>query len=926
MGLASALSTSLTGLNASETTIDVVGNNLANSNTVGFKASSATFATQFLQTQSLGSAPTEANGGTNPRQVGLGTMVAAITPNFEQGTVELSSSPTDMAIQGDGFFIVQGNSGEHLYTRNGIFKLNSDSQLVTATGNRVLGYGVDENFNVQRTTLTPLTIPLGSAKVAKSTENVYLEGTLIPNGNLATTSEIIDTAILGDAAYTRPTTTSKATAISQVPDAANAQAPTQSGASGLQPSSTYNYCFTYYNLTTGTNGAASTPISVTLGAGENRAQLTNIPSPPSGYGLKVYRTAANPAAGATYYEVAAIPSTSTTYTDSMDDTTLVDATKALVAGTTPAAPVDPTLASHAGASYYYKTVFYDSHTGTEGVPSATTQVAFTGLQNQVVLDNLPSDPTGQYDQIRLYRTLDDGSASGPYYLVGQQTAVGGATFTDSTPDSDITRTHPTNHPVLNQTSLTGNYNYYVTFFNGSQESRPSDITSITVTNGRVQLGDLPTVDATNPNQWTGRRIYRNVDGGNTYYEVAEFNDVTSDLTYTDATSDTELATHTQTLDFDGEPITTGTLLSNLVRRVDGTDYQYVFPATGVLSFTGQKGGRSTGTEHMTITAQSTVQDLIDFMRQSMGIQTPPGPDPNHPIPNDASGVAPGAYVKDSRLEIVSNTGTGNACTIALTAMQLETSTGTISLNLPFSETQAAVGESAITDFIAYDSLGDSLAVRLTMVLESRSDNTTVYRWLADSTSNDSKASPYSTAVGTGTITFDGLGNYVSNTSDTVTIRRDTNPAETLSFKLDFSAISGLAATRSSLAVSRQDGSGPGVLTSFIVGEDGLIRGVFSNGVTRDLGQIRLARFGNPAGLQQEGENLYASGVNSGLPVEGDPNEQGIGSIVAGSVELSNTDIGGNLIDLILASTMYRGNARVITTVQQMLDELLALRR
>ena len=81
-----------------------------------------------------------------------------------------------------------------------------------------------------------------------------------------------------------------------------------------------------------------------------------------------------------------------------------------------------------------------------------------------------------------------------------------------------------------------------------------------------------------------------------------------------------------------------------------------------------------------------------------------------------------------------------------------------------------------------------------------------------------------------------------------------------------------------------------------------------------------------SGLEQKGENLYAEGVNSGLPVEGDPGQQGTGSIVSGAVELSNTDIGSNLIDLILASTMYRGNTRVITTAQEMIDELLSLRR
>ena len=198
MGLASALNTALTGLTAAETTIDVVGNNLANSNTVGFKASRASFATQFLQTHSLGSAPTASDGGTNPRQVGLGTMVAAITPNFSQGTISLSSNSTDMAIEGSGFFIVQASGGEHLYTRDGEFTLNSENQLVTATGNRLLGYGVNNQFQLETTQLVPLTIPLGSAAVAQATENVYLEGTLTPTGDLATTAEIIKSDILGD--------------------------------------------------------------------------------------------------------------------------------------------------------------------------------------------------------------------------------------------------------------------------------------------------------------------------------------------------------------------------------------------------------------------------------------------------------------------------------------------------------------------------------------------------------------------------------------------------------------------------------------------------------------------------------------------------------------------------------------------------------
>ena len=93
MGLQSALTTALTGLQAAETTIDVVGNNVANSQTVGFKESDVVFATQFLQTLSIGSAPSTDSGGTNPRQIGLGVKVAEISPDFSQGTIEISSNP-----------------------------------------------------------------------------------------------------------------------------------------------------------------------------------------------------------------------------------------------------------------------------------------------------------------------------------------------------------------------------------------------------------------------------------------------------------------------------------------------------------------------------------------------------------------------------------------------------------------------------------------------------------------------------------------------------------------------------------------------------------------------------------------------------------------------------------------------------------------
>ncbi len=144
------------------------------------------------------------NGGTNPRQIGLGVQVAEIAANHNQGTIEISSSSSDLAIQGDGFFIVEGAEGERLYTRNGIFKLNSDAELVNATGQRLLGYGIDEQFRLQESQLTPLSVPLGTESVAKATENVTFEGSLTPIGDLATVAQVIESVKLGDAQVPRP--------------------------------------------------------------------------------------------------------------------------------------------------------------------------------------------------------------------------------------------------------------------------------------------------------------------------------------------------------------------------------------------------------------------------------------------------------------------------------------------------------------------------------------------------------------------------------------------------------------------------------------------------------------------------------------------------------------------------------------------------
>ena len=193
-GITSSLNTALSGLATSQQQIGVVGNNIANVNTVGFKASALDFKTQFLQNFSFGSAPSGNLGGTNPLQIGLGATSGAITKNFSDGSLQATGVNTNLAIQGNGFFVLRQGT-QQVYTRDGSFQLNGLNQLVSGTGQLVQGYTVDSNFNIVPGALTSISIPVGQASVAQATTSVKIAGQLDANGNLPTKVATLDTPV-----------------------------------------------------------------------------------------------------------------------------------------------------------------------------------------------------------------------------------------------------------------------------------------------------------------------------------------------------------------------------------------------------------------------------------------------------------------------------------------------------------------------------------------------------------------------------------------------------------------------------------------------------------------------------------------------------------------------------------------------------------
>ncbi len=178
-----SLYSGITGLQASQTDMDVIGNNISNLNTVGYKASRVTFETALLQALRAARAPQGNLGGVNPMEVGLGTQIASIDQIMSQGSFQNTGKKTDLAIQGDGFFVVNSGNGD-FYTRAGNFALDEDGTLVQAgTGYKLMGW--EASIDSQGHRHVDTNNPIGEIKIAanqtmaaKKTENIKTAGNL----------------------------------------------------------------------------------------------------------------------------------------------------------------------------------------------------------------------------------------------------------------------------------------------------------------------------------------------------------------------------------------------------------------------------------------------------------------------------------------------------------------------------------------------------------------------------------------------------------------------------------------------------------------------------------------------------------------------------------------------------------------------------
>ena len=255
-----SLFSGISGLRAHQTMMDTVGNNIANVNSVGYKATNTVFEDTLSQLVRAGGTPTTANGGINPVQVGLGVRLAGVETNFTQGATQLTGRSTDVMIQGDGFFVVnQGTTQE--FTRAGAFSLEASGRLTTPDGALVQGWPAVNGVINNQATPTDVTLPLGATIAPTPTSAVAL------GGNLPATAAI-------GSAFTATITTydAQGTAVPLTFTLTKTAADTWSmGAPGSTPATST----VSFDPTTGLPTTAS-PVAVTVGGQALGIDLTKI--------------------------------------------------------------------------------------------------------------------------------------------------------------------------------------------------------------------------------------------------------------------------------------------------------------------------------------------------------------------------------------------------------------------------------------------------------------------------------------------------------------------------------------------------------------------------------------------------------------------------------------------------------------------------
>ena len=1035
MSLQSNLFTGVSGLQANSTRLSVIGNNIANINTVGFKAGRANFKEFLVQRIDSARSPIEGTqGGRNPIAYGLGVGVASIDNLFEQGTLESTGVTTDLAIDGDGMFVLRDGT-TRVYTRAGGFQFDGNGNLVqNGTGFIVQGRLADKNGSIASgATITDIQVPLGLTTPAKASQNVVLKD------NLNADSEVLPNILTVGEPFTVSDTGGPASGVTDINNLSETINSLDEGdrinINGTNPDG---------ELVTGTfrygtgdeflsDGSVVSRDGKTLGALVNKINniFSGVTASINGDGEIVL---VDDSAGASQTSISL----------SFEE----DASEASVLGD----PINDNFLAESVATITgspLNIVDYDPDTLTGGFTFASDSdgTAFprqlslsvggvdSGKSNVITIAPAPDGDDIYKNAAELVFAINSG--------INNDLELSGTVAASLRADGSIqfTTTSPSDYLVVDTVSNGDQSTVGDLGLTAGQEgtgvgAAGLDLTSLKSTSElRVQLaGDSIRTIALTPRVYTdiedlvnglNASINSNTALSGKLTAFVDFSQGAAAISFITSQPNAELNVlrGTQTVPLSGSDVFDLIGFNDAQELtgdgIPGNDSDYNNISTdgnatssiGLPNFNQTQEGRDAGrhtasilvydgfgeTHNMVYSLQKSTQQLAAIENKlistengltiasrdpnaSAGATQPvdasivdtaltslvstDDTDPNNPLEGDASPRA------DDLIRISGSDPQGTAVSTTVT-IQGGTDPTTVrdlldEINALYNSIAAGGDGTGATatindngQIILTDDISGASLTSLKLSFEDNPENPRAslpdfpFRMASDFRTLQTGQNEVTTDV-PGQWDFDirltGNEDALTGNSGTITFNPDgslqgfsfddrssnfgfdpNNGADRVELDLDFGTIGGFDGLTqfqgsSTAIISSQDGFAAGKLSGLEFDDVGTITGVFDNGVTQTLGKLVLANFNNPGGLSKEGNNNYAETANSGVAVVGEAGTNIQGTVRSGYLESSNVDLSQEFANMITTQRGFQANARVITSTDTLLGEVVNLAR
>ena len=917
-----SLFSGVSGLKNHQTRMDVIGNNISNVNTTGFKSSRVTFTDMLSQNLSGASSPNDNIGGTNPKQIGLGSAVGAVDMLFTNGSVQSTGVNTDLALSStNALFILNTGSGT-AYTRNGDFQFDADGNYVQAgNGYYVQGWMANDKGSIDTNkAVENITIPSGktmspaASTIANYTNNLnaevpvitnivggesskYDSGTFTATDKIPLTLELSDgttiiadegTYTVGDAYSTAPVShTSGSVTVSDANSPVTAFLKDGQKVDASDPNSGWK--FGYTTTDDGASDTASATKTITVKSADETKEGTGV--------------------AGKEYAVGDIFTGNLVKTGSVDATNdpennivtliLSDGSEHDVSDTTAKYTVGEDYTIYGGGTYkitgytqgfkiHSLTALADSGNGATvtvgGIASRTTKTAgdiVVASPNNTVTLKLANGDTVTGQSGNNYKVGDDSTTDEVF--TGETGAASSTNrvhlyLKDGTEVDD--EASGTNYTVGDEYIYTRNES---STDGDALTADPAHIVKVTLANG-----ETPEFDG---GLWT-------VGADFTYATAIEYNHDGDTSNPVSATNTVEI-----TLDDGSAPF---------------------FGTTGETYTVGQEYPAGTG-KHIksfvqTVTTTSKIEKIAEVVK------------------TEIEGFSKKSEIK-SITEEVDVTRIDETSKVTIDSISLPgtkaTSDNPVTLTLSDGSTLVQtsgtyeVGHSTpiVTTLAVYDTLGSVHDLPVYFTLTNAAEDT----WSVALTIDGSTTTSWTEADGSTTtvsmdpvtLDFDTNGAFASGTgTTTLTLTNGSTTPQTV--QMDFTKLTQYSS--SSTIAGKADGNASGSLSSISIDKTGTITGTYTNGMKKVEAQVALQRFTNPGGLTKVGESLYEDSNNAGK--SGEPSTAATlgATITPAALEMSNVDVASEFTDMIITQRGFQTNSKIITVSDEMLETVVNMKR